>query len=290
MRPCCSARRPHAQVRQAEGLGDARAHEVAERDARALLAEHRDHPHAGARVVLEARARLPVEAPAREARAQRLAGGPVPGARGRLGEARRVGEELLDADRVLAVRRELGEHVGHALAEAELPLLEEQPRRRRGDRLAAREDHEQGLVRRAAEAAQRGELPVARHGELAVGQHTLAQLALGALEELLELRGVDAEGLGRGSEGVLPGHGGDLEGCVSRESGKAHEAYHAREAPSPRRSAPSAPWRRTGRGAPGTGPARACTSCAGRHADRAGRAPRAGRASAPRRTRTRSRP
>ena len=45
------------------------------------------------------------------------------GPEGALREARGVGEELLDADGVLPVRAELGEHVGHALVEAELALL-----------------------------------------------------------------------------------------------------------------------------------------------------------------------
>jgi hypothetical protein len=116
-----------------------------------------------------------------------------------------VREELLDAHDLLAVGAELGEHVRDALVEGELALLEQQPRRRRGDRLAARKDDVEAVVHRVSEGAQRGEASVPRHGELAGRQHAVAHLALRALEQLLELSGVDADGLG-GHRGVGSAH------------------------------------------------------------------------------------
>ena len=75
------------------------------------------------------------------------------GAERRAREPRRVQHHLLDGDRVLAVRRELGDHRRDRQGHVERALTDQDPHRARDDRLRRREDHVARLDRRVAERA-----------------------------------------------------------------------------------------------------------------------------------------
>ena len=128
------------------GRADALLDEVAEVDAAQPLDEVGEHPVRRRRVVLEARARLPLELPLREARAAARGVGAVESGHRRVREARGVQHHLLDGDRVLAVGRELGHVVGDRARHVEQAVADQQPHRRRDDRLRAREDAVPGVV------------------------------------------------------------------------------------------------------------------------------------------------
>ena len=211
-------RRAHAEIGEAERLGDARAHELAERDAGALLAERRDHPHARARVVLEARARLPVEAPAREARAQRRARRPVAHAGGRVREARRVREELLDARRPPSRSpRTRGAMSATRSSSASLPSSITCHAGGRRDRLACtrRSCNVESSLAAPIVRSRAASLPCRATASWHDGQDALAHLALGALEEARELRGIEAEGLGGGGRGLRASWREAYRNCAS---------------------------------------------------------------------------
>jgi hypothetical protein len=157
-------------------------------------------------VVLDSTAGLPVQTPLGEARESPRAILELARIERSGRETRRVREQLLHADDVLPVRRELRDDVRDTLVDRQLAFLDQQPGSRRGDRLRAREHAEQRVVGvgrpspstlDAAVTAQRGDSPVARDRDLNRRQQSVADLALCSVEQRIELARIDTHVFGR---------------------------------------------------------------------------------------------
>ncbi len=114
----------------------------------------------------------------------------------RVGKSADVEQHLLDGDHVLAVAAELGDDLRDALARTQLAFADQNPRRRRHDRLGAREDRVERVVGRglvdatldrASDRAHRADFSVARDRDLRRWQQPLFDFALGAIEERFDL-------------------------------------------------------------------------------------------------------
>ena len=131
--------------------------------------------------------------PFREPREPALAIVPVERRERRAREARRVQHHLLDGDRVLAVRRELGHELGDAARHVDRAFAHQDPHRGRDDRLRRGEDDVARLRRGVAERDPDGELAVTRERDLARGNAAFVDLALCTGDQVVERGPVDAE-------------------------------------------------------------------------------------------------
>ncbi len=151
-----------------------------------------EHPVRGGRVILVARAGLPVELPRAHPAHARRAVVPIGRPHRRVREAGRVEHHLLDRDRAFVVRGELGEIRTDPLFEADLALGEERPHRARDERLRRREDAVAVVGARGAERLRGDDLALECECDLAGRQEAVVDLATRALEELRDLCAIDA--------------------------------------------------------------------------------------------------
>src|SRR5438876_904867 len=120
----------------------------------------------------------------------------------RVGKTTGVEQQLLDSNRIFAVAAELGNDVGRTLLDVELAVANQDPHRRRYNRLGAAEDAVERPVGRrrvgsalhgTAEGLHRANLAVARDRYLARRQQPFGDLPLGAFEKLFDLGGIETD-------------------------------------------------------------------------------------------------
>ncbi len=201
MRRVFGARQSDAQARQSQRLRDTIAHEIAKVLAGAPFDNLTEHPEARGWMVDEALADRKFETPRLEALQSFFAAVPIGLRKRRVRKSADVEQELLDCNRLFAVGPELRDDVGGALANFQLAVADQDPDGRRHDRLGAGEHAVERVVggglidaalHRVAEGLHRADLAVARDRDLARRQQALGDLALGALEQLLDLRRVES--------------------------------------------------------------------------------------------------
>ena len=187
-------RQSDEEIGQPQRQGDAFADELAELARAPTLHDLRDHPHAGGRVVLEARPGrpgeaplpIPLEAPGRVFPVERPERG--------VGEPAGMQKELLHGDDVFPVRSELRDDVRHALAEVQVPVLDQQPPGRRGDRLGRREHAVERVVVRAPKGLEEAQAPFPRHGDLCRREQSLVDFLPDPLPERIDAFGLQPDG------------------------------------------------------------------------------------------------
>ena len=184
MRSWSSSAGPRASCDEPQGLEHAGAQGLGVVLTGDRVDELRQHPVGRGRVVLVPRPDVPVQAPFGE----RLRGGPrecpsAGGAERRMGEPRRVLEDVVEGDGLLAVGPELRDeladrHLGHQGA-----FGHELPHQRCDERLGRREDREAGVDVGVAERLVDQHLAVEGERQLAPREQTVVDLATGPREE-----------------------------------------------------------------------------------------------------------
>ena len=243
---------PHVEVAsEAERLD----HVVADEDAVVGLRQRLDEggrgPVGRAAVVVDARARRPLEREAAHGPAQQLV--VLPGRLRHVGvrEARLVREELDQRDLALAVGLEARQVLGDPVGERQRAALDQEPDGARGEDLGVRVEEPKrvvarggagGLEPRVAERPHAGELAVPGDGELGRRVAPFGDVARDELAQAIERLSVEAEGHGRGGvereshvRAPAPGSGRSPR-APAGPSGRARPRRGSRAAP--RRTAP----------------------------------------------------
>jgi hypothetical protein len=185
-------------ARDAGRTGHPGLHDVTEVLARDAFDQLGQHPVGRRGVVLEPRARLPVEVPAGERRTPTLARVAGRDEHRGVGEAGGVQHHLLQGDDVLAIGRELGDQLGHPLAGVEEAVPHEGPHGPGDEGLRGRVHDVAGGGRGVAVGLREDDLTVERESQLARGQQAVIDLAAGPGE-----KGVDGALVQRGHAVLL---------------------------------------------------------------------------------------
>jgi hypothetical protein len=176
---------------EAGRVGHAGLYDVAEVLTGDPLQELDQHPVSRGRVVLEARAGLPVQPPAFERGTASRTRVTRRDDHRRAREARRVEHHLLDGDDVLPVGAELGHQLNDPTRDVDQPVTDHGPHRSGHEGLGRRVDDVAGVGRGVADRLGHDDLAVEAEGQLAGRQQTLVDLAVGAGQQGVDSGSVD---------------------------------------------------------------------------------------------------
>src|ERR1700735_4740251 len=163
-------------------------------------------------------ANRPFQPPLRESLEPLALVGPFVLRKWRVGKSADVEQHLLDRHLVLSVGAELRNDLRDDLARAQFAFADQNPRRRRHDRLGAREDHVEGIVgrglfastlNRASDRAHRADFPVSGDRDLRRRQQAVLHFALGAIEQRFDLLRIETYLARTVGKMTLCGHGGN---------------------------------------------------------------------------------
>src|SRR5579864_1976240 len=237
------ARQTDAKFRQSERRRNPRMHELPEVLAGAALDNFRDYPEARGRMVLVLAADGPFEPPFRESFETLTFVKPLILRIGRVRKSADVEQHLFDGYVLFIVGPELRDDVRDPLARFQFAFADQNPRRRRHDRLGARKNRVESLVGRglflstlagAPDSAHRADFSVARDRNLGGRQQAVADFALGALEQRLDFFRIETyfawifcEMILRRHEGSPMGGGFAFSGYNTRNRIRHSEAIRA---------------------------------------------------------------
>src|SRR5208282_5750790 len=169
-------------------------------------------------MVCELTANRPFEPPLRESLEPLALVEPIVLRIRRVGKSADVEQHLLDRHLVFSVGAELRNDLRDDFARAQFAFADQNPRRRRHDRLGAREDHIEGVVgrrlfaatlNRATDRAHRADFPVAGDRDLRRRQQAVLYFALSAIEQRFDLFRIETYLAWTVGKMTLCGHGGN---------------------------------------------------------------------------------
>src|ERR1039458_4462635 len=211
------ARQSDPQLRQSERGCNPLMNELTEVLARAAFDYLRNYPKARARMVFEFAAHRPFQPPLGKSLEPLALIQPLALRIRRVRKSTNVEQNLLDGHRVLTVGAKLGDDLRDALARIQLALADQNPRRRRHDRLRAREDRVERVVGGrlftstldcASDRAHRADFSIVGARDLSRWQQPILDFAFGTIEKGFDFFRIEAGFAWTVSKMTLRGHCG----------------------------------------------------------------------------------